>query len=83
MFVLDFIIRNTGTLYFSIIQYYYLDRLNANYLINVTDPSAEAVVIPESKTEAKEVIIDIVSEPSSSGSGVLRAILNLLLCFSA
>lgn len=48
-----------------------LDRLNANYLIKVSDPSAP--IIPKTKEEAKEVIIDIMAddnEPSSSESNI-------------
>lgn len=52
MFVLDYMIRNT-------------DRLNANYLIKVEDPSAK-LVVPENRQEVKEVIIEIVPRPNSS-----------------
>jgi len=55
MFALDYLIRNT-------------DRLNANYLIKVTDVEGNDWVIPESKEEAKEIIIDISTEPTSSHS---------------
>lgn len=41
-----------------------LDRLNANYMMKIVD--SVQTIIPESKEEVKEVIIDIVSEPSSS-----------------
>lgn len=70
MFTLDFIIRNT-------------DRLNANYLIKVTDSAAKNLIVPESKQEAKEVIIDIMSEPSSSsGNSYNYLLIFILIIFS-
>jgi hypothetical protein len=62
MFVLDYIIRNT-------------DRLNANYLIKVKDPFPEIVVesSPDIGNDAKEVIIEVVSDKPTSSSTIEQA----------